>query len=108
MIPVFICSPYSGDVENNVNYAEKVCRRASLKGYAPYAPHLFCTRFLNDQIPNERRAGMLVGKEFMNLVDEVWICSETISKGMEEEIRYAISQGMTIRFYNELTEARLI
>ncbi len=51
---------------------------------------------------------MLIGKEFMNLVDEVWICSETISKGMEEEIRYAISQGMTIRFYNELTEARLI
>ena len=108
MIPVFICSPYSGDVENNVKYAKELCLKAATKGYAPYAPHLLCTQFLNDDIPAHRSMGIKIGLAYMDLVDEVWVCSDTITKGMEQEIKCAGENDIRIRYYHELKEARLI
>ena len=37
---IFICSPYAGDVERNVEVARKMCRKAIEAGHAPFAPHL--------------------------------------------------------------------
>lgn len=108
MIPVFICSPYSGDVENNVKYAQKACLRAANNGYAPYAPHLYCTQFLNDDLTSQRNLGMQIGLTYMNFVDEIWVCTREITAGMEKEIRHAIENGITIRFYGELKDEALI
>lgn len=41
---VYICSPFSGDVEDNVNNARRYSRFAVDKGYIPIAPHIFCFR----------------------------------------------------------------
>lgn len=37
---VYVCSPYSGDVETNVAAARRYCRFAVDKGFIPIAPHL--------------------------------------------------------------------
>jgi hypothetical protein len=37
---VYICSPYAGDVEENVKAARRYCRFAVNQGYIPVAPHL--------------------------------------------------------------------
>lgn len=45
---VYICSPYAGNVSENIENARKYSRFAVDKGYIPVAPHLLFPQFLND------------------------------------------------------------
>lgn len=75
---VAIESPYAGDVEANEAFAEAVCRWAVLAGYNPFAMHLHYTRFLDDEDPEERRAGIECGLQWTDDADEVWFCRRPI------------------------------
>ena len=52
---VGIISPFKSEKGlewlRNIDTAEKLCRRAVGEGFAPFAPHLFYTYFLNDDDP---------------------------------------------------------
>ena len=93
---VFICSNYRGDVESNVKNAIHWCKEATNQGYLPIAPHLYFPQFLDDDISSERESGITWGIDILNGCDELWICSENISDGMEQEILHAREQGMPI------------
>ena len=43
---VYICSPYSGNVNRNIEMARKYSRFAVDKYYLPIAPHLLFTQFI--------------------------------------------------------------
>ena len=62
---IFICSPYRGDVETNIQNARRYCRFAIEQGGIPFAPHLLFTQFLNDDDPMERRVGLCLGVEML-------------------------------------------
>ena len=56
MKKVFICSPYRGDIEKNVEKARYYSRMAAVCGYCPITPHLFFPQFLKDGVHG--RAGI--------------------------------------------------
>ena len=62
---VYICSPFSGDVETNVANARRYSRYAVDKGYIPIAPHLLFPQFLDDDNPEERELGLFFGNALM-------------------------------------------
>lgn len=101
---VYICSPYSGAVDENILAARRYCRFAFEKGYLPLAPHLFFPQFLDDQDPKEREAGLHCGSILMGLCREVWVFGDTISPGMDAEIRRARWKNYRLRFFNETLE----
>ena len=101
---VFICSPYAGDIENNVNAAQKYCRFAVAMGYIPFAPHLLFPQFLNDSDPKERDLGLFFGIVLMSKCAELWVFGETVSAGMAKEIEKAEKRGMWIRRFNSNCE----
>ena len=45
---VYVASPYAGDIEKNVRYAQDACRAVLLAGAHPYAPHLYITNILRE------------------------------------------------------------
>ena len=98
---VYICSPYAGDVETNVQKARRYCRFAVDKGYIPIAPHLLFTQFLNDDSPKERQLGIFFGNAVMSKCSEVWVFGEHISNGMEAEIKRAKWKNYPLRYFNE-------
>lgn len=98
---VYICSPYAGDVETNVQKARRYCRFAVDKGYIPIAPHLLFTQFLNDDNPKERQIGIFFGNAVMSKCSEVWVFGEHISNGMEAEIKRAKRKNYRLRYFNE-------
>ena len=98
---VYICSPYAGDVETNVQKARRYCRFAVDKGYIPIAPHLLFTQFLNDDNPKERQLGIFFGNAVMSKCSEVWVFGEHISNGMEAEIKRAKWKNYRLRYFNE-------
>ena len=51
---VYVCSPYSGNVEENVQNARRYCRFALENRTIPLAPHLLYPQFMDDNDPAER------------------------------------------------------
>ncbi|SDL78203.1 hypothetical protein SAMN04487833_13143 [Sarcina sp. DSM 11001] len=90
---VYICSPFSGDVETNVANARRYSRYAVDKGYIPIAPHLLFPQFLDDDNPDERELSLFFGNALMSKCAEVWVFGSRISSGMEAEIKRAKWKG---------------
>jgi hypothetical protein len=98
---VYICSPYSGDVEANVAAARRYSRFAVDKGYIPIAPHLLYPQFLNDDDEQERELGLFFGNALMSKCAEVWVFGSRISAGMEAEIKRAKWKDYRLRYFTE-------
>ena len=98
---VYICSPYSGDVEANVAAARRYSRFAVDKGYIPIAPHLLYPQFLNDDDERERELGLFFGNALMSKCAEVWVFGSRISAGMEAEIKRAKWKDYRLRYFTE-------
>jgi len=84
---VYICSPFSGDVEGNIASAQRFSRFAVDKGYIPIAPHLLFPQFLNDNDPKERQLGLFFGNALMSKCAEVWVFGSIISPGSRNQTR---------------------
>ena len=98
---VYICSPYSGDVEHNVKAAQGYSRHAVDKGCIPLAPHLLFPQFLKESKPQERLLGLLFGNALMSKCSEVWVFGSRISPGMEAEIKRARWKNIRLRYFTE-------
>ena len=97
---VYICSPFSGDVENNVIKARTYSRYALDKGNIPIAPHLLFPQFMSDE--SERRLAMHFNYVLLGKCEEVWVFGDHISPGMAEEIKIAKKRKMKIRYIKEV------
>ena len=95
---VYICSPYAGDIENNVRFAKAACRYAMRQGCAPVAVHLLYPQILNDTVPSERKIGIRMGLRVLASCEELWACGDTVSHGMSCEIGKAGRLGIPVRY----------
>ena len=98
---VYICSPYAGDIEKNVNAAQGYSRFAVDKGFIPVAPHLLFPQFLNDADPDERELGLFFGNALMSKCAEVWVFGNNITAGMTAEIKRARWKNYRLRYFTE-------
>lgn len=90
MKKVYICSPYRGDVETNVQNARKYCRAAVDKGYLPIAPHLLFPQFLDDDNEEERDRGLAYARDMVSICAELWVFGlDHPTEGMSMEIQWA-------------------
>ena len=96
---IFVCSPYHGDVEVNVRRTERYCRFVYEQHGVPFAPHLMYLRFMDDNDPEERRVGLMMGIEVLAHCDELWAFGEPTA-GMALEISAAIGQGKPVRKFS--------
>lgn len=96
---VYICSRFSGDVTGNIANARKYSRFAVEQGYIPLATHLLFPQFLNDNDIAEREMGLHFGNVLMSHCSEVWVFGESISAGMDAEIRRAKRKNYRLRYF---------
>lgn len=101
---VYICSPFSGTVDENIAAAQRYSRFAVDKGYIPVAPHLLFPQFLDDNNPKERQLGLFFGTALMSKCAEVWVFGSNISAGMEAEIKRAKWKDYRLRYFDENCE----
>lgn len=99
---VYICSPYAGDIEKNIKFAQDACRYAISQNCAPLAVHLLYPMLLDDAVTAERKIGIQMGLRVLVSCEELWICGDRISTGMEQEIEEAKRVGIPIRHVREL------
>ena len=99
---VYICSPYSGDVEFNVSRARRYSRFAVDRGAIPIAPHLLLPQYMLEE--TERGLALHMNKVILNKCREVWVFGRKYTDGMKKEMAYAKKKDKIIRFFYENME----
>ena len=101
---VYICSPYSGDTERNIENARKYSRFAVDRNYLPITPHIYFTQFMDDEIPEERNTAIFMNRVLLSKCVELWVFGSVISRGMKGEIKRAKRKHLKIRYFTEELE----
>ena len=98
---VFICTPYAGQVEKNIEKARRYSRIAVDRGFIPVAPHLLFPQFLDDSLEEDRQLGMFMGLVLLTKCAEIWVFGSEVSEGMSAEIDKARQRDMPVRYFTE-------
>ena len=101
---VYICSPFSGDIENNNKRTRAFCRFALDKGNIPLAPHLMFPQFMDDSLGEDRQTAMFMNLVLLSKCAQLWVFGSVRSEGMQQEIKWAKRRHMTIRHFTEELE----
>jgi hypothetical protein len=120
MKPVFLISPFAGEIEANIIYGRRCMADCFARGEAAFAGHLLYTQpgVLRDEDPKERAMGIAAGHVWMELCDTAVVYLDRgLSKGMRADIErflainssinIALFEGTAIEFRFLATSARV-
>lgn len=96
---VYICSPFSGDISENIERAKKYSRYAVDSKAIPIAPHLLFPQFMDDDA--ERELAIFMDMVLLGKCEELWVFEELVTEGMSAEIAKAKRKNMKIRYFTE-------
>lgn len=96
MIKIFISSQYRNDgaitdeaqIESNIKNQMCIANRIIVRGYNPFIPLLY--HFQNENYPKDEAVWREIDKDWLAVCDCVFR-DKSISKGADEEVRYAES-----------------
>ncbi len=99
---VYVCSPYRGDVEKNIDSARKYSRFTFEKKNIPITPHLLYPQFLNDNDLFERNIAIhKINYVLIGLCKEMWVFGDEITEGMQREILVAQKRKKPIKYFSK-------
>lgn len=102
MDKAFICSPYRGDVGENIRKAREYCRWAAMEhGVIPIAPHLLFPQFLDDGDPAQRELGIDMGLELLADCKQLYYFGDVVTEGMAKEMNRAHALGIPTEYVPE-------
>ena len=99
---VYICSPYAGNIYDNILKARKYSRFAVDCYCIPFPPHLLFPQFMDDT--TERDTAVFMNMVMLSKCHELWVFGDVISDGMKAEIDKAKKKHMKIRYFTEELE----
>ena len=97
---VYICAPFSGDMEFNIHRAIRIGKIAYEKGKMPIIPHVQYP-FMNDNYKKHRKDALRFDLILLSKCQEVWVLGDKVTAGMEKELSVAEKQHKTIRWFKE-------
>jgi hypothetical protein len=81
--------------EHNEAFALNLCLALVRAGFAPFAPHGFYPRFLDDRNTTERAQGMAAGAAWLYAAERAFVdVSRGVSSGMVAEIELCSRAGI--------------
>ena len=99
---VYVCSPFRGNIDENVINARKYSRFTFDKKNIPITPHLLYPQFINDNDLFERNIAIhKINYVLIGLCKEMWVFGDVITEGMEREILIAKKRKMRIRYFSK-------
>lgn len=96
---VYICSPYAGDTETNIEIAREFCATAVARRVIPLAPHLLFPQFMDDTDPDARELPMFFNRVLLSKCEAVWVYTARVSVGMRAEIEWAYQLEIPVRYF---------
>ena len=102
MRKVYVCSALRGNQEKNIKLARIYCEYVVREsGHIPVAPHIYFTQFLDDNNSQDREFGINAGLSLLSECDELWYFGDRVTRGMTNEICFAIKHGIRVKYIPE-------
>jgi len=96
---VILESPYGGNIDRNVKYAQMCMRDSIERGEFPYASHLMLPGVLDDNNKLERKIGIEIGLEWGKCAAKTVVYRDLgITKGMQMGIESAVANGRPVEY----------
>jgi hypothetical protein len=99
---IFVASPLAAEtkegIDFNIRYATQACRLVWELGGDPFAPHIFYTRFLDDNIVEHRKQALECGFEHLKQCQGA-VFFRPKTKGMKLEYDIATKRGIPTHSY---------
>ena len=93
---IYVCSPYRGNVSQNIENTRKYCRFVLLQGKIPVAPHLMLPQFMSEK--TEREEALAANLSFLEDCTELWAFVENEDCQVTEGMAYEISHANKVRY----------
>ncbi len=99
---VFICVPYSGDIDSYLNKVQKYCWQAVRENCVPVVPYLMYSFVISSYEPKASDLEYILAKIELTGCEQLWLFDENrITENMVEEIQVAAEWKIPI-VYKEM------
>lgn len=90
----YITAAWSGEDFSDMEQAVEYCRAAYEAGFSPVCPLLYLPLILHDEIPEEHKSGIDIGRDLLRRSHVLVVCGA----GMNEEVKndIAVAQRLNI------------
>lgn len=85
----YITAAWSGDEYEDTDRAAWYCRKVYEAGFSPVCPILFLPLFLHDEIPEEHKSGVDMGRDFLRRSHVLVVCGNVIDEDVKNDIATA-------------------
>lgn len=92
---IYVAHPFAGRLANILK-TRMVCRRIVNAGDVPVAPALYCSMYLREEVPEERKAGLAIAISLLEMCDEVWAFPAPATSFVHEEVKRACALGIPV------------
>lgn len=90
----YITAPWGANEFENTETAAKYCRAVYDVGFAPICPILWLSLFLADDIPQEHKDGIDMGRDLLRRAHVLVVCGKTVDEQVKNDI--AVAQRLNI------------
>ena len=91
----YITAAWNGDEFENTEAAADYCRKVYEAGFSPICPLLFMPLFLNDEVPEDHKNGVDMGRELLRRSRVLVVCGRGIDEAVKDDIATAARLNIT-------------
>jgi hypothetical protein len=85
----YITAPWSDNEFENTENAARYCRAVYDAGFSPVCPLLFLPLFINDEIPQEHKDGIDIGRDYLRRSHVLVVCGAAVDETVKSDIAIA-------------------
>ena len=91
----YISAAWSGDEYRDTERAARYCRAVYEAGFSPICPLLYLPLFLNDDVPEDHKSGVDMGRDLLRRSHVLVFCGSTVDEDVKNDIATAARLGIT-------------
>jgi len=91
----YITAAWSGDEYEDTEQAARYCRAVYEAGFSPVCPLLYLPLFLNDEVPEDHKNGIDMGRDLLRRAHVLVVCGSGMSEDVKNDIAVAARLGIT-------------
>ena len=91
----YITAAWSGDEYEDMDRAAWYCRKVYEAGFSPICPLLYLPLFLKDDVPEEHKSGVDIGRDLLRRSHVLVVCGNSIDEVVKNDIAVAGRLGIT-------------
>ena len=91
----YITAAWSGDEYEDTERAARYCWAVYEAGFSPICPLLYLPLFLNDEVPEDHKNGIDMGRDLLRRAHVLVVCGSGMSEDVKNDIAIAARLGIT-------------